>query len=136
MERNELLGVIKEEQDKIGYVSEGAMADMAQNFGVTVGEVYGVTTFYSFLSTKPLGRHVIRICKSVPCFLQNGEGLAASIEKEIGLGPGETTSDGRFTFEQTNCIGACDQAPAMLLDDVVYGNLTPGKVKEILQSCD
>jgi len=136
MERNELLGVIKEEQEKNGYVSEGAMADMAQNFGVTVGEVYGVTTFYSFLSTEPLGRHVVRICKSVPCYLQNGEELASFIENEIGIAPGETTADGRFTFEQTNCIGACDQAPAMLLDDVVYGNLTPGKIKEILQSCD
>ena len=136
MERTELLGIIKEAQGKAGFVSEGAMAEMAQNVGVTVGDVYGVTTFYSFLSTKPLGRHVIRICKSVPCFLKNGELIAASIEKELGITPGETTADDRFTFELTNCIGACDRAPAMLVDNEVYGELTPLKIKEILQSYD
>ena len=136
MERTDLLNRIKDEQEKSGYVSEGAMATMAESMGVSVGEVYGVTTFYSFLSTKPLGRHVIRICKSVPCFFQNGGMLSASIEKELGIGPGETTSDGRFTFELTNCIGACDQAPAMLVDETVYGDLTPLKIKEILKTFD
>ena len=136
MERTELLGIIKAEQEKEGFVSEEAMAGMAQKMGVSVGDVYGITTFYSFLSTKPLGRHVIRICKSVPCFLKNGEMIAASIQKELSIAPGETTADGRFTFELTNCIGACDQAPAMLVDDEVYGELTPGKIKEILQSYD
>ena len=136
MERDQLLGIIKDEQAKNGSISEGVMADIAQSLQLPVGDVYGVTTFYSFLSTQPLGRHVIRICKSVPCFLQNGEMMAAAIEKEIGIVPGETTADGRFSFELTNCIGACDQAPAMLIDDEVYGDLTPGKIKEILQSFD
>ena len=136
MERTDLLNRIKDEQEKSGYISEGAMVTMAESMGVSVGEVYGVTTFYSFLSTKPLGRHVIRICKSVPCFFQNGGMLSASIERELGIGPGETTSDGRFTFELTNCIGACDQAPAMLVDETVYGDLTPLKIKEILKTFD
>jgi NADH-quinone oxidoreductase subunit E len=136
MERTELLGIIKKEQGNKGFVSEGAMAEMAESVGVSVGDVYGVTTFYSFLSTKPLGRHVIRICKSLPCFLKNGEMIAASIEKELSIAPGETTEDGRFTFELTNCIGACDRAPAMLVDDEVYGELTASKIKEILQSYD
>ena len=136
MERKQLLEMIKEEQEKSGYVSKAAMAEMATSLGVSVGEVYGVTTFYSFLSTQPLGRHVIRICKSVPCFLQGGEMLAAAIEKELGIGPGETTVDGRFTVELTNCIGACDQAPAMRVDDEVYGNLTSEKIRESLQSFD
>ncbi|MBW2207759.1 MAG: NADH-quinone oxidoreductase subunit NuoE [Deltaproteobacteria bacterium] len=136
MKRDQLLGMIKEEQEKAGHVSEGAMAGIAQTLQLPIGDVYGVTTFYSFLSTKPLGRHVIRICKSVPCFLQDGEMMAAAIEKELGIGPGETTANGRFTFELTNCIGACDQAPAMLVDDEVYGDLTPEKIGEILKSFD
>ena len=136
MATDKLLNMIEAEQAKSGWVSEEAMADMARALGLPVGQVYGVTTFYSFLSTKPLGRHVIRICKSVPCFLKSGEMIAASIEKELGVSPGETTADGRFTFELTNCIGACDQAPAMLVDDTLYGGLTPGKIKEILQSYD
>jgi NADH-quinone oxidoreductase subunit E len=134
MERDQLLGMIKEEQAKNGSVSDGAMAHIAQTLHLPIGDVYGVTTFYSFLSTRALGRHVIRICKSVPCFLQNGAMMAAAIEKELGISPGETTSDGRFSFELTNCIGACDQAPAMLVDDEVYGDLTPEKIGEILKS--
>jgi NADH-quinone oxidoreductase subunit E len=136
MERNELLNMIKKEQGNSDYVSERAMTDIAQTLHLPIGDVYGVTTFYSFLSTRPLGRHVIRICKSVPCFLQDGAMMAAAIEKELGINPGETTSDGRFSFELTNCIGACDQAPAMLVDDEVYGDLTPEKIGEILQSFD
>lgn len=134
MER--LLNMIKAEQTQNGYVSEEAMNHISQDLELPLGHVYGVTTFYSFLSTKPLGRHVIRICKSIPCFLQNGETVAVSIQKNLGIAPGETTADGRFTFELTNCIGACDQAPAMLVDDVVYGNLTPERIKTILQSYD
>jgi NADH-quinone oxidoreductase subunit E len=136
MERHQLLNMIKEAQAENGSVSEGAIADMAQALQLPIGDVYGVTTFYSFLSTRPLGRHVIRICKGVPCFLQEGETMAAAIEKELGIAPGETTPDGRFSFELTNCIGACDQAPAMLVDDEVYGDLTTDKIREILQSFD
>jgi NADH-quinone oxidoreductase subunit E len=136
MERHQLLGMITAEQEKNRYVSEEAMADMAEALQLPIGDVYGVATFYSFVSTRPLGRHVIRICKSVPCLLQKGETMAGVIERELGIRPGETTADGRFTFEETNCIGACDQAPAMLVDDAVYGDLTPEKIREILQSFD
>jgi NADH-quinone oxidoreductase subunit E len=136
MERHRLLGMMKEAQEKRRYISEEAMAHMAETLQLPIGDVYGAATFYSFLSTRPLGRHVIRICKSVPCLLQNGETLIETIGKELGIAPGETTPDGRFSFELTNCIGACDQAPAMLVDDQVYGDLTAEKIREILQSFD
>jgi len=135
-ERESLLGMIKEEQRKSGYISEEAMAGIAESLALSVGDVYGVTTFYSFLSTQPLGKHVIRICKGVPCFLQNAGMIIESIQEALGIGPGETTADGRFSFELTNCIGACDQAPAMLVDDEVHGHLTPEKISEILKSYD
>jgi NADH-quinone oxidoreductase subunit E len=96
--------------------------------------VYGVTTFYSFLSVEPLGRNVIRICKSIPCYLKNAEMIVESAEKVLGIKPGQTTEDGRFSFELTNCIGACEQAPAMLINDEVHGHLTPRKIAEILRS--
>ena len=134
--RESLLGMIKEEQRKSGYISEEAMAGIAESLALSVGDVYGVTTFYSFLSTQPLGKHVIRICKGVPCFLQNAGMIIESIQEALGIGPGETTTDGRFSFELTNCIGACDQAPAMLVDDEVHGHLTPEKISEILKSYD
>ncbi len=129
-----LLSKIKEEQSLSGCVSEKFIAETASAFGISVSEVYGVTTFYSFLSTEPMGKHVIRICKSVPCILKNAEMIIESIGKELGIGPGETTADGRYTFELTNCIGSCDMAPAMLVDDDLHGNLTPEKIREILRS--
>ena len=132
--RDILLRMLKEEQAESGYISEDAIGNIAESLGLTVSDVYGVTTFYSFLSTKPLGRNVIRICKSVPCCLKDAETMIDWIGEELGIAPGETTPDGRFTFELTNCIGACDQAPAMLINDEVYGQLTREKISEILKS--
>ena len=134
--REVLLAMIKEEHAKSGYLSKGAMVEVSEALGMRVGDIYGVTTFYSFLSTWPLGRHVIRVCKSVPCCMKDAERLIEWIGKELGIGPGETTPDGRFTLTLTNCIGACDQAPAILIGDEVYGQLTPERIAEVLKSFD
>ncbi len=135
-ERKSLLGMIKGEQESSGFVSDAAISGMAESLSLSVSDVYGVATFYSFVSTSALGRHVIRICKSVPCHLQDAEMIIKAIEKTLSISPGETTGDRRFSFELTNCIGACDQAPAMLVDDEVHGHLTPEKISEILRSYD
>lgn len=132
--RQKLLDMLKGKQRVSGYISEEAIVEIAEVLGLTVGEVYGVATFYSFLSTKPQGRHVLKICKSLPCYLKDASMIIENVKKVIGIKPGETTPDGMFSFELTNCIGACDQAPAMLINDKVYGNLTPERVFEILQS--
>jgi len=134
--RSQVFSMLKEEQSKSRYISRDAMGSIAQSLGLSLSEVYGVATFYSFLSTAPQGRHVIRICKSLPCYMKNASMIIEAIEKELGIMPGEKTKDGRFSFELTNCIGACDKAPAMLVDNDVYGHLTPGKIKEILRSYD
>ncbi len=131
--KEELLEALKETQDRLGYLSGDSLVEIAQSLGLPIGEVYGVATFYSFLSTKPQGRHVIRICKSVPCFLEDSESIIEHIKKELGIKPGETTPDGRFSFELTNCIGACDKAPAMMVNYDVHGDLTPGKISQILE---
>jgi NADH-quinone oxidoreductase subunit E len=132
--RGEVLVRIEEAQRDLGYVSKRFMAETAQVLGLPLSEVYGVTTFYSFLSLRPLGKNVIRICKSIPCYLKNAEMIIGSVEKVLGISPYETTADGRFSFELTNCIGACDQAPAMLVNDDVHGHLTPNKIAKILRS--
>lgn len=130
----ELLVRLKEAQGKSGYVTEELMAELAESLGVPVNDVYGVASFYSFLSTKPLGRNVIRICKSLPCYLKNCQSIVETVEKELGIKPGQTTSDGRFSFELTNCIGLCDRAPAMLINNDPHVDLTPGKISQILKS--
>jgi len=127
-----LLVLLEEAQDKHGYLSRELLAELAESLGLSVSDVYGVASFYSFLLTKPLGRNVIRVCKSLPCYLKNSQIIMDYVEKEIGIRPGETTSDGRFSFELTNCIGACDKAPAMMINYDVYGDLTPEKMARIL----
>jgi NADH:ubiquinone oxidoreductase subunit E len=132
--RERLLGMLEARQREAGYVSEEAIGDIAGILGLSVGDVYGVATFYAFLSARPQGRHVIRICKSMPCYMKNALFIIESVERAIGIRPGETTPDGRFSFELTNCIGACDQAPAMLINDEVYRDLAPELISEILES--
>ena len=132
--RERLLNLLEARQRTDGSLTEGAMTEIAGDIGLPLSEVYGVATFYSFLSTKPRGLHVIRVCKSLPCYFENAPMIIESVARTIGISPGETTADGRFSFELTNCIGACDQAPAMLVDDNVHGNLTPGRIADVLKS--
>ena len=131
-----LLVLLEEAQSKFGCVPEEFITEVAESLNISKSEVYGVATFYSFLSTKPLGRNVIRVCKSLPCYLKNSRMIIESVEKELGIKPGETTTDKKFSFELTNCIGACDEAPAMLINSDVHGNLTPRKISQILKSYD
>ena len=129
-----LLVALKEAQSKLGHLPEEVMAELASSFDLPINDVYGVASFYSFLSTRPLGRNVIRICKSLPCYLKNCQTIIETVAKEIGIKPGETTPDGRFSFELTNCIGLCDRAPAMLINNDAHVDLTPSKISQILQN--
>ena len=133
-DQENLLVLLEETQSRLGYLPRELMTELAKSLGLSVSEVYGVATFYSFLSTKPLGRNVIMICKSLPCFLKNCQTIIKSVEKEIGIKPGETTPDGRFSFQLTNCIGACDKAPAMMINSDVHVDLTQKKISRILQA--
>ncbi len=129
-----LLIQLKETQARKGYISSKDIAEISQKNQVSTSDVYGVVTFYSFLRYKHTGRHVIRICRSLPCHLKNGREIIQEITRILSIKPGETTSDDRFTLELTNCIGACDTAPAMLVDDKLHGNLTKENLSQILES--
>jgi len=132
-EQENVLARLKAAQDGRNYVTEEKIAEIADSLGLPVGEVYGVATFYSFLSVKKVGRNVIRVCQSLPCHLKGAETVAKTITETLDIAPGETTPDGRFTLEMTNCIGACDLAPAMLVNGDLHGNLTPEKIVKILK---
>jgi NADH-quinone oxidoreductase subunit E len=134
--QEDLLELLKEAQNRSGYLSEKTIVKIAKSLDIPISDVYGVATFYSFLSTKPQGRNIIRVCKSLPCFLKNSETIIKSVEEELGIKPGETTNDGKFAFQLTNCIGACDKAPAMLINNDVYTDLTPRKISQILKTCE
>ncbi len=134
-ERERLLDKLREAQKEFGYVPREFMACTARSFELPISAVYGLATFYSFLSCRPLGKYVIQVCKSIPCHLKNADTVIDSVFRQLGIKPGQTTSDMKFSFELTNCIGACDMAPAMLLNHELYGNLTDGKIAEILRAC-
>jgi len=133
-EKKDLLVLLERAQSRSGYLSQETVAELAESLGLSISEVYGVASFYSFLSIKPQGRNVIRICKSIPCYLKNAQTIIDGVRKEIGIRPGETTADGRFSFQLTNCIGACDRAPAMMVNNDVHGDLTPEKISKILKA--
>lgn len=135
-EKGELLVQLAKAQRESGHLSPGILAGLAESLGIPLSKVYGVASFYSFLSTKPQGRNVIRICRNLPCLLKGSETVIEAISEEIDVKPGQTTADGRFSFEFTNCIGACDKSPAMLINDDVHGDLTPAKITQILSSYD
>ncbi len=109
------------------------MRELAKAMNIPESEVYGVASFYSFLSTEIKGKHIIRICRSLPCYIKHSQMIIDAVEKELGIKPGETTEDGLYSLELTNCIGACDKAPAMMIDNDVHGNLTAEKISGILK---
>jgi NADH:ubiquinone oxidoreductase subunit E len=130
--RENILISLKAIQSKFGYISEADIAEVAKSYETSISDVYGVATFYSFLCVKPAGKNVIRICRSLPCHLKEGEAVRSRLIEILGIGPGETTPDGRFSLEVTNCIGACDIAPAMLINGEPRGNLTQDNIASIL----
>jgi NADH:ubiquinone oxidoreductase subunit E len=127
-----ILLALEEGQARFGYISPEFMTELAESLDIPVNDVYGVASFYSFITTRPPGRNIIRICRSLPCHMKEGEAIIKAIEIEIGIKPGNTTEDGRFSYEMTNCIGLCDGAPAMLINHDAYIKLTPEKITDIL----
>jgi NADH:ubiquinone oxidoreductase subunit E len=126
---------LQAEQEKSGYVSGRFLEQLAQATGLSLSEVYGVASFYHFLATRPQGRYVIRVCKSLPCYMKSSHFIIEAVKAKLNILPGETTPDGKFSLQIINCIGACDQAPAMLLNHDLHGNLTPEKLEHLLDAC-
>lgn len=132
-DRTALMPILQELNRAHSYLTEEAMLYVATVLNVPRAEVYGVATFYSFLSVHPRGQYVIRMCRSISCAKQGKfHPVETALTEELSIGFGETTGDGLFTLEWTNCMGMCDQGPAMLVNDDVYVHLTVARVLEIL----
>jgi NADH-quinone oxidoreductase E subunit len=133
--RSSLMPILEFLQDKYHYIPDFAMQEVADKLHIHPVEVYSVVTFYAFLSPEAKGKFTIRLCQTISCDLAGKEAVARQLENELEIVFGETTQDGRFTLEYANCLGMCDQGPAMLVNDKVFTNLTPVKVHEIIESC-
>ena len=115
-----------------GRVSDEGIRELALLLRMTPAELDAVATFYPFIFRKPVGRHVVYLCDSVSCWIMGYEGLRDHLINRMGIGMGETTPDGRFTLLPVSCIGACDHAPALMIDRDLHGELTPEKLDIIL----
>jgi NADH:ubiquinone oxidoreductase subunit E len=131
-DRTVLLPVLQALQKKYRYISDFAQQEVARLLDIHPVEVYSVISFYSFLSYKPQGKNIVRLCQTITCDMAGKELVASAIERELGIKFGETTKDMKITLEYANCLGMCDQGPAMLVNDKVYSHLTPEKAVQIL----
>jgi NADH:ubiquinone oxidoreductase subunit E len=127
-----LIQVLHQSQELYGYLPLELQSFIADGMGLSLSEVSGVVTFYSFFSTKPRGKHTIRICMGTACYVRGGKKLVDTLQEMLNLKIGDTTEDGMFTFEVARCIGACGLAPAIMVDDTVYKQVNPNKLKAIL----
>jgi NADH:ubiquinone oxidoreductase subunit E len=114
------------------YISKEAMLEVAKQLDLSAAEVYGTASFFSFLDTKAIGKYKIRICKSITCDMKGKSDVLSTLEEMLKIKVGETTEDQMFSLLNTNCIGLCDQGPAMLINDNYYTQLTPQKVRVII----
>ena len=119
-------------QDARGWVSDEALADVAGHLAVSVSYLESLATFYSMIFRRPVGRHVIMVCDSVCCWMEGSERLLRLLSDRLGVEVGGTTPDGRFTLLPVVCLGACDQAPALMIDWDLHGHVAPDNLTAVL----
>jgi len=115
------------------YLSENDLAMIAEYLNVPYSSIYGVVSYYTMFSLIPRGKHIIRVCNSPVCQMADSNDILAQLRKNLKIDIGETSADGLFTLETTECLGQCDSAPGMSVDEVYYGNLTAKKTRHILK---
>ena len=120
-------------QEELGFVSPAMQNYIADALDVPLSHIYGVLTFYSFFRMAPVGRHTINICMGTACYVRGGPTVVEKFQQVLGVKVGETTEDNRFTLEICRCVGACSQAPVVMIDDDIVGRVNPQDVAKILR---
>jgi [NiFe] hydrogenase diaphorase moiety large subunit len=127
--------ILQAVQERYNHISEFSMQEVANLLDIHPVEVYSVVTFYAFLNAEKQGKFVIRLCRTISCDMQDKDKVARQLENELGIPFGQTTSDGKFTLEWANCLGMCDQGPALLVNDQVFTRMTAEKVHDVVEGC-
>ncbi len=129
---DELIPILNDVNKELGYLPGEALKQISKHLHVPRSQLFAVSSFYQMLSTKPRGRHVIQFCESAPCHVVGGREVWKKLREELKLEANETSPDGKWTLATTSCLGLCSVGPVIIIDDDVYGNLTPDQIPGIL----
>lgn len=128
-----LMPIMQHAQELFGYLSIDTQELIADSLGIPMTEVYGVATFYSQFSLQPKGEYVVSVCTGTACYVKGAQAILDKVIEILGIGVGETSADGKFSIQDTRCLGCCGLAPVMMINGDVYGRLTPADIKGILE---
>ena len=131
-EREELIPLLQRFQEKLGYLPKETISEIANFLSISESEVFGVASFYAMFRFTPSGKHVVKVCLGTACHVRGGERIIETVERELGIHPGETTKDSKFSLERIACFGCCALAPVLLINKDLYAKITTEKVKNIL----
>lgn len=130
-ERSSLIFILQEVQDRLGYLPEEVVGQIARHLGLSPNEVFGVLTFYAQFRLTPSGRNLVRVCRGTACHVRGGVQVLKEVEKRLGIRDGETSRDMEYTLETVACIGACSLAPTMVINGETHGQMAPRRVAEL-----
>lgn len=133
--RGFLIQCLHKAQGVFGYLPEDVQRFVADKLGLHLSEVFGVISFYSYFTIVPQGKYKINVCTGTACFVKGADGIVGEFERFLNIGMGETTGDMKFSLGGLRCVGACSLAPVVMVNDKVYGNVTPRKVPGIIEEC-
>lgn len=128
-----LIPLLEKSQELLGYLPLSVQQRIADKTDIPSNKIYGVVTFYSFFTMQAKARHRVQLCAGTACYVKGGKELSEKLQKDYSINFGDSTEDGRFTFEKTRCFGACGLAPVVVVDGTVYGKVTPQMLDEILE---
>ncbi len=134
--RDDLIPLLQDIQERMDYLAPEAIAMVARHLDLSENDVYGVATFYAQFRFHPLGRHRIKVCQGTACHVRGGGMVLDAISRKIGIVPGETTPDGGISLESVACFGACALPPVVVVNDTVYGRMTPLKFEKIIEGLE
>lgn len=121
-------------QNRLGYISPNMQDYVAKKMRIPVSKIHGVVSFYSFFTTSPRGKHVVKFCMGTACYVGGADQLIEKSKQLLKIQPGETTTDGQITLEVCRCVGACSQAPVVVVDEDVHGRVKPAKMSQVFRS--
>ena len=130
----EVIQALQDVQRLHGYISKEDLKEISRNLGIAYSYTYAIATFYKTFSLTERGKYLIKVCDGTACHLKSSDNIVDEINRYLGIGTGETTSDQLFSLEQVNCLGACAMAPVISINEKIYGNLTRKKVREIIDT--